>query len=190
MIRQEAYDLSRISILVVDHNKYMQILVKEILRAFNVRDIKTADDGADALKVLKTYPTDIIITDWLLSPIDGLEFVTMIRRNADSSNPMVPIIMLSGYSEYHRVSQARDAGINEFLAKPVSPAALYHRIASIIRKPRMFVRTSSYVGPDRRRDCVSVRPYDGPERRRGDNGLLTIEGKPVSDVEAEARLAS
>ena len=190
MIRQEAYDLSRISILVVDHNKYMQILVKEILRAFNVRDIKTADDGADALKILQTYSTDIIITDWLLSPIDGLEFVTMIRRNNDSNNPMVPIIMLSGYSEYHRVSQARDAGINEFLAKPVSPSAFYHRIAAIIRKPRMFIRTGNYVGPDRRRDCTSVRPYDGEERRRNSQGLVKIDGQPLSLAKAEARLAS
>lgn len=189
MFKQPAYDLSRVSMLVVDHNKYMQILIKEILRAFNVRDIKTADDGADALKVLQTYPTDIIMTDWLQSPIDGLEFVQMIRRSPDSINPMVPIIMLSGHSEYHRVAQARDAGINEFLAKPVSPAALYHRISAIVRKPRVFIRCSTFVGPDRRRDCVGIRPYDGPERRKSSAPTVPnlVSGGPAM-VEAQVAI--
>jgi DNA-binding response OmpR family regulator len=76
----------------------------------------------------------------------------------------VPIIMLTGYSEKKCVIAARDAGITEFLAKPISAKALYQRILNVIANPRPFVRTKTYFGPDRRRS--NAVPYSGPERRK------------------------
>jgi DNA-binding response OmpR family regulator len=73
--------------------------------------------------------------------------------------------MLTGYTEYRRVAEALDAGINEFLAKPISPRDLYLRIASIIDHPRPFVRARGYFGPDRRRYNVGV-PRGLRERRK------------------------
>ncbi len=161
------YDLSDISVLVVDENKYMQILLKEILRAFSIRSIESADDGADALKVLKSFRADLIITDAVMSPIDGIELTSFVRRDVDSRFPYVPIIVLTGHTEYERVMLARDAGANEFMAKPVSPKALYSRIASIIDCKRPFIRAgASYVGPCRRRNCSMNDGYIGPERRK------------------------
>jgi len=52
------YDISALNILVAEDNKYMQTLLKEILRAFGVRTIQTAADGAEALKILQTFPAD------------------------------------------------------------------------------------------------------------------------------------
>ncbi len=150
--------------LVVDDNKHMQILLKEILRAFNVRTIQTADDGADALKVLRTFVADLVICDWNMSPLDGLDFVDLLRKSKDSANPYVPVIMLTGHTEYHRVIEARDHGVTEFLAKPVSPKALYARIVRIVENPRMFIRSKNYVGPDRRRN--TGKNYVGKERRK------------------------
>jgi DNA-binding response OmpR family regulator len=73
--------------------------------------------------------------------------------------------MLSGYTEYRRVTEARDAGVNEFLAKPISAKALYQRFASIIDNPRPFIRTKHYFGPDRRRQNLGP-PRGTPERRK------------------------
>ena len=61
---------------------------------------------------------------------------------------------------------ARDAGITEFLAKPVSSKALYQRIVSVIANPRPFIKTKTYFGPDRRRN-INPGAYTGPERRKG-----------------------
>jgi DNA-binding response OmpR family regulator len=73
--------------------------------------------------------------------------------------------MLTGHSEKRRVTVARDAGVTEFLAKPISAKALYQRILNVVVNPRPFVKTKSYFGPDRRRN---VNPnYIGPERRKG-----------------------
>ena len=58
---------------------------------------------------------------------------------------------------------ARDAGVTEFLAKPISAKALYQRIVNVVVSPRPFIKTKSYFGPDRRRNTVTA--YIGPERR-------------------------
>ena len=71
--------------------------------------------------------------------------------------------MLTGYTHIERVRQARDAGVNEFLAKPVSVKAIMTRLISVIEHPRPYVRTKSYFGPCRRRR--GDEEYRGPERR-------------------------
>ncbi len=74
--------------------------------------------------------------------------------------------MLTGHPELHRVIESRDAGINEFLAKPLSAKALYQRIVTIIENPRPFIRTENYFGPCRRRKNVG--PPKGTAERRED----------------------
>lgn len=183
---EKAYDLSQLNFLVVDDNKYMLVLLKEILRALNVRTVQTAEDGADALKILKTYAPDIIITDWSMSPLDGLDFIDMVRRGADTANPYVPVIMLTGHTEYHRVLDAINHGISEFLAKPVSASTLYQRIVNVIERPRQFIRCKRYVGPDRRRRSAKATGYSGKLRRKEDTEGAADGGEKmsVSDIDA------
>lgn len=158
-------DISALNVLVVEDNKYMQTLIKEILRAFRVRNVRTANDGADALKELKTFPADIILCDWQMDPIDGLDFTRKVRTMSDVANPFVAIILITGHTEMSRVFEARDVGVTEFLAKPVSARTLYDRICLVVMNPRTFVRTRTYTGPDRRRG----KPKEGhPNRRAGD----------------------
>jgi DNA-binding response OmpR family regulator len=96
---------------------------------------------------------------------DGLELTQMIRQPGANANPYVPIIMITGHTEKTRVTAARDAGVTEFLAKPISAKALYQRIVNVVANPRPFIRTKTYFGPDRRRSVTST--YVGPERRKG-----------------------
>jgi DNA-binding response OmpR family regulator len=96
---------------------------------------------------------------------DGLELTQMIRQPGANANPYVPIIMLTGHSEKKRIIGARDAGVTEFLAKPISAKSLYERILNVVANPRPFIKTKSYFGPDRRRNVNSS--YVGPERRKG-----------------------
>jgi len=96
---------------------------------------------------------------------DGLELAQMIRQPGANANPFVPIIMLTGHSEKKRVVSARDAGITEFMAKPISAKALYQRILNVVANPRPFIKTKNYFGPDRRRNVTAN--YVGPERRKG-----------------------
>lgn len=168
------YNLERLNFLIVDDNKHMCVLVKTILNAFGVRNVVEAVDGADAFKALKQFPADIIICDWVMQPLDGLDFVRLVRTGKDSPNPYVPVIMLTGHTEMHRVVEAREAGVSEFLAKPVSPKKLYARIRSVIEHQRNFIKTKSYFGPDRRRQ--SLASYKGSERRSKSADTIAVQG--------------
>ena len=95
--------------------------------------------------------------------MSGLELTQMIRTNPATPNPFVPVIMLSGYSSADYVRQARDGGVNEFIAKPVSVKTMMSRLVAAIEHPRPYVRTNGYFGPCRRRRGVDE--YNGPERR-------------------------
>ena len=183
------YNLSRLNFLIVDDNKHMLALVKGILHALGVKNVLEAVDGADAFKELRHFPADVIISDWNMSPLDGMDFVRMVRTGSDSPNPFVPIIMLTGYTEMNRVTEARDSGVHEFLAKPISAKKLYGRIKSIIEHPRSFVRVGLYFGPDRRRRANPN--YNGAERRKGgDDKMVAIPGSQVVTEEAAAAPAA
>ncbi len=158
------YVLDKLSILIVDDNHHMRFLVRTIAKTLGINDIEEAEDGESAYKTLEHFPADIVIVDWNMAPMDGIEFTKMIRNNDDSPNVYVPIIMLTGHTELARVRVARDAGVNEFLAKPVSAKKVYQRIRSILENPRLYVRTTNYFGPDRRRK--NDPEYSGEERRK------------------------
>jgi len=85
----------------------------------------------------------------------------------------VPIIMLTGYTEMHRVTEARDAGVNEFLAKPVSAKKLYSRIVAIIEHNRNFIKIKQFFGPDRRRKALES--YRGDERRKNQAEVIAAQ---------------
>ena len=158
------YNLERLNFLIVDDNRHMRALLKSLLHALGAKNCIEAVDGADAFKELRHYPADVIICDWHMSPLDGLDFVRLVRTVKVSPNPFVPIIMLTGHTEMNRVVEARDSGIHEFLAKPISAQKLYSRIRAIIGRPREFIRAGMYFGPDRRRTITPN--YKGVERRK------------------------
>ena len=157
------YRFDRLKILVVDDNAHMRKLVVTILQAFGVVQIYEADSGERAWTVLRESNPDVLVLDWMMEGMSGLDLVKMIRADSQTPNPFVPVIMLTGHTHIDRVRQARDAGINEFIAKPVSVKTLMNRLLSVIENPRPFVRTKSYFGPCRRRR--GEMEFRGPERR-------------------------
>ena len=171
-------DFSRLRFLLIEDNPHMRRIVRTLLYGFGAREVYEAEDGAAGLEAFTSNLPDIVITDWVMPVIDGLELTQMIRQPDANTNPFVPIIMLTGHSERRRVTAARDAGVTEFLAKPISPNALYHRILNVVANPRPFIRTETYFGPDRRRSTPSA--YAGPERRKGGKAEV-IRQQPLLD---------
>lgn len=165
---ESRYSLEHVNIMVVDSNRHMRGVIQSILHALGVKNVKEAGDAAEAFAELKHFHADVIITDWNMEPLDGFDFVRLVRTAKDSANPYVPVIMLTAHSEHKYVCEARDAGINEFLAKPISAKALYSRLAKIIDNPRPFVRAKGYFGPDRRRKKLGA-PQGAQERREDED---------------------
>jgi two-component system, chemotaxis family, chemotaxis protein CheY len=171
-------NFNRLRFLVVDDNAHMRRILRTLLHGFGARDVYEAEDGAAGLEAFTHYLPDIVIADWVMPIFDGLELTQMIRQPGANSNPFAPIIMLSGHSEKKRVVSARDAGVTEFLTKPISAKALYERIVTVVVHPRPFIRTKTYFGPDRRRS-TNVN-YVGPERRKGGDAEV-IKQHPLLD---------
>lgn len=138
-----------------------------------------ARDGQEALFRLKHDAIDILVLDERLkAKEDGVDFLRHLRTSTDSPAPDVPVIMLTAHSEKNRVEAARDAGASEFCAKPVTAAEMLRKVAAVIDKPRPFIRTETYFGPDRRRrDDPNFRA----EERRKDRQQM-IASKPAGDV--------
>lgn len=159
-------DLAKLSILLVDDNRDMRALLRRLLMSEGVQQIHEAFDGATGLEVLRDNHCDIVLTDLVMAPMDGLEFARRVRKSRNTINPLVPIIMITSYPEKQRVEAARDAGVTEFLVKPITPSHLFARLSEILEHPRSFVRTEVYFGPDRRRKSSPT--YRGPFRRAAD----------------------
>jgi CheY-like chemotaxis protein len=157
--------------LIVEDNAHMRSLLRALLNSIGVKDIAEAANGQHAIEVLRERKSDLVLSDLAMKPMDGLEFTRYVRTHENSPNPFVPIIMISGHTERYRVEAARDAGVTEFLAKPITAHTLFSRIAEIVERPRAFVRCGGYFGPDRRRRQIDA----GPRRRKED--LQEVDGR-------------
>jgi CheY-like chemotaxis protein len=163
-------ELENLKVLVVDDKPYMRTLVRAILSGFELRRIEEANDGAEGFDEFRHFRPDIVITDWNMQPADGDRFVRSIRTDKTSPNRYVPIIVMTGHTEPDRIAQIRDCGVTEILAKPFSGQLLHERLLSALSKPRAFIQSGDYVGPDRRRR--SVRDQVTDDRRRQDRTLV------------------
>jgi two-component system chemotaxis response regulator CheY len=158
--------LQSLQVLVVDDNQHMRAITSTVLHSANIHKVHEATNGAEAFDILRQFPVDLAIVDYNMYPLDGVEFTRMVRTSAQSANIYLPIIMMSGHAEKSRVYAARDAGVTEFLVKPITAKAIIDRINAVIFKPRPFVKTETYFGPCRRRREIAG--YAGPFRRVAD----------------------
>ena len=176
-----SYQFQKVSVLVVEDNQPMMEVTKALLLTFGVGNVITAQNGEAGFKRFCESNPDIIIADWMMKPTDGISLTRRIRTDALSPNPYVPVILMTGFSEKRRVIQARDAGVTEFLVKPFHARDLYRRIAQLIERPRQFVRSEDFFGPDRRRQSTDV--YTGPKRRESDG----VDAAQIDDQRARAQ---
>lgn len=156
-------DLRPLSVLVVDDNSNMRKILGAILKSFGLRDIHEAEDGLQALRVLNSREVDIVFTDLMMQPVDGLAFIRWVRTSTASPCPLVPIVMITGHATRRSLDDARMAGVTEFLAKPVTARGVMHRLNEVINNPRPFVQVGDYFGPCRRRRIDHE--FAGEERR-------------------------
>lgn len=158
--------LASLQILLVDDNQHMRAITAAVLQSAGIPRVREAADGSAALEMLRDHQIDLVIVDFNMFPLDGVEFTRLVRNSPDSGNPYLPIIMMTGHSEKSRVYEARDAGVTEFVVKPITAKAILDRIQAVIFRPRAFVKTEGYFGPDRRRTTATN--HNGPKRRAGD----------------------
>jgi len=164
--------LESVSALILDDNAHMRGLLRVILASFGVRRIEEAHDCNEAIGVIAGGDIDFAFVDFKLGGLDGIDFCRRIRLDPNSPSRYLPIIMITAYSERSRVIDAINAGVDEFLVKPVRAVDVANRVNAIIERRRPFVEIAGYFGPDRRRR-VDPR-HKGPWRRANDPGTIDI----------------
>jgi CheY-like chemotaxis protein len=134
--KQPMRDFSNLRVLLIDDNQHMLELMQRVLLAMRVKVIHRMMDAGEAFKELEHLSPDLIFVDWVMEPLDGHEFVRKVRTDPESPCPNVPIVMVTGHTEEFRIKAAVAAGVNGFLAKPISPQMVYQRVCSVIDDPR------------------------------------------------------
>ncbi len=164
-----SYDFKNVNVLVVECSPSMFQLIKSVLNMLTVppENIDDAYEPEEAFLKFRAVKHDIIITDWLENPDNGIKLTDMIRTRQDSPNNAVPIIMTAGTGHWVRVLTARDIGVSDYVVKPFSAKIMANRLTNIIEDQRNFVISENFNGPDRRNR--KHKDYDGPERRNTEN---------------------
>ena len=141
----------KISVLVVDDCAPMQKLLRVLLTNYGATEIVEADNGCTALEVLQGRSFDLIITVVAMRPMDGLEFSRQIRKPGSRVSSKVPVLMISSHSDLPTIKAALDAGVTEFLVKPITSANFYLRLDEALLSTGSHIQADDYTGPDRRR---------------------------------------
>ncbi len=156
-----------LSVLTLDENSFSRGLISEILRNLTITDITAARDTEMAEGFLLERKVDVMLVSWEKDDsLDALAFVRKLRRVSEDRVRRMPVIIVTSGLTRQFVIDARDAGVDEFLAKPISPAAMKQRLEMVIETPRPFVDCAVYLGPCRRRKNPA--DYYGTRRRSGE----------------------
>lgn len=161
------YDLSKLTVLVVEKHLPMRTMFREVLRQLGVGTMLDAASPEAGFEEFNETTPDLVLVDWT-PDFEGLSLVRDIRTHEDSVFPQVPVIMVTAFTETNHIYEALDAGMTEYLAKPVSARLLYLRIVSVIENKRHFIRVNGFFGPDRRRKRQDGQ--GGEDRRRATGG--------------------
>lgn len=158
----ERYDLSHLDVMIVDSNPHMLAILRTALHELGIIKLRDVNDPDKAFQMFRDQQADLIFSDWVPGK-DELKFLNQVRDPKKSPNPFVPIIIVTAYSEQANVMAARDLGMTEFLAAPVSVKSIYTHICSVIKDRRDFIKEPKFFGPDRRRHESKLAQED--ERR-------------------------
>ena len=169
--------LKPISFLIVDDKNYMRRVIKNVLETLGAKTIEEATGGEEAVSMIRHRPPDVVLTEYWLSQMNAVELLRALRTEQGPLR-FTPIIMVTGETRREKVIGARNAGVTEYIAKPITAKGMFLRIREVIERPRPFVDSRAYFGPDRRRRLEVL--GDGKERRG-----LGVRPKPVGKEGAE-----
>ena len=139
-------NLSDVRVLVVDDNERMRELLGTLLAAFGIRFVHGCASGEEALRDIRQAVPDLLLCDWEMKPMNGLELVRELRRAANQPFCQVPVVMVTAHAEAERLHAAQSVGVSRFVIKPFTPRILLERIQATLAHPiELILEGDSYV---------------------------------------------
>ena len=171
--------IASLRVLVADPFSQLREVIRDILlRGIGVAEVFEVRNGDEALTSLRELACDMMIADTGMDPVGAVELTQIVRGGHEGIDPFMPIIVMSGNANLDEIIAARDAGANEYLAKPLSAKILDLRLHAVVAHPRPFIRSDDFFGPDRRRHGKVL--FRGPDRRNEDVGV-SVPGKSAPE---------
>lgn len=164
--RELEVNLNNLTVLVADENDGSRRILSELLHAMGARDIHAVGTFALAQQFVTSEPIDVFVCDMHLGDDRGAELVASLRAMEGHVNKKIPVLLTCSHIRHQELKSSRDCGANMLLAKPFSVSALYDRLAWIAHRPRPFLISERYKGPDRRFKDQQIEQED---RRKSDN---------------------
>ena len=118
------------NILIVDDYKTMLRIIENLLKQLGFKNIVQATDGSAALKVLRETQCGLVISDWNMQPMTGLQLLKEVR--ADERLKATPFIMITAESKTENVVAAKEAGVNNYIVKPFNAETLKTKMVAVI----------------------------------------------------------
>ena len=118
------------NVLIVDDYKTMLRIIENLLKQLGFMNVYQATDGSRALEVLRETSVGLIISDWNMQPMTGLQLLKEVR--ADSALKATPFIMITAESKTENVVAAKEAGVNNYIVKPFNAETLKQKIAAVL----------------------------------------------------------
>jgi two-component system chemotaxis response regulator CheY len=125
-----AVDFQKFHILIVDDYKTMLRIIGNLLRQLGFQHIDEAYDGTEALKHLSHTHYDLIISDWNMEPMSGIDLLKAVR--ADPKTHSIPFIMVTAESKTENVIAAKQAGVTNYIVKPFNTETLRSKLTSVL----------------------------------------------------------
>lgn len=121
-----------LKVLVVDDMMSMRNIVKRTLSSIGYRDLHDASNGEEALEKLKSGGFGLVLLDWNMPVMSGIELLRIIR--ADSALQTLPVLMITAEVKMENIMEAIQAGVSDYLVKPFSEQALQEKLEKIFQK--------------------------------------------------------
>ncbi len=118
------------SILIVDDYKTMLRIIRNLLKQLGFDNVEEAQDGSAALTKLRDKSFGLVISDWNMEPMSGLQLLKEVR--ADVKLKDTPFIMITAESKSENVIAAKEAGVNNYIVKPFNAATLKGKLTAVL----------------------------------------------------------
>lgn len=118
-------------VLIVDDYNTMLRIIKNLLKQLGFNNVDEATDGSMALEKIQNKSYGLVISDWNMEPMTGLELLKQVRASSESYNN-VPFIMVTAESKTENVVAAKQAGVNNYIVKPFNAETLKQKMSSVL----------------------------------------------------------
>ena len=122
-----------LSIIIVDDLQFSRIVVKTALKKAGYNGVRMADSATEALAMLEQKPADVILADWMMPEMDGLELTQLIRQRDEEKGIYTAIILFTAHDGMDYLVKAFDHGVDDYLCKPPNPQELAARVNAAAR---------------------------------------------------------